>query len=225
MKLGLVLECDTGGPDELVLACLARRLKPGITVQSTALGSKAQVFLKGVDAARELVESSRCDLVLVVWDLKPYWEEAPDTTCEAEAGELRGRLEALPKRTAAKIRLLCLTWELETWLIADARAVNAHLSTAAHRSKFRCKTPLSRSDPKAFLDGACRKHRGRSRRYEDFREAIQIVRLIPDTSRLRKVPSFTRFGRFITGQHPLDFQQSGDACADLAHQAHRHGRA
>jgi hypothetical protein len=128
-----------------------------------------------------LVESSRCDLVLVVWDLTPYWEDAMHRTCEAEAEELRVRLAALPKRTAAKIKLLCLTWELETWLIADARAVNAHLSTDAHRSKFRCKTPLSRIDPKAFLDGECRKHRGRSRRYEDFREAIQIVRLIPDS--------------------------------------------
>lgn len=47
VKLGLVLECDTGGADELVLTCLARRLKPGTSIQAVALGSKAAVSPRG----------------------------------------------------------------------------------------------------------------------------------------------------------------------------------
>ena len=222
MKLGLVLECDSGGPDELVLTCFARRLFPDITVQATALGSKYHLFNSGVEAAAELIESSECDLVLIAWDLKPYWNDAtPD--CEAEADELREKLKSLDPATAAKIKLLCLTWELETWLIADPRAVNAHLSNAAHKSRFRCPSPLTKTDAKAFLDKECRRHRGRSRRYVDFWEAIRIARLITDTSKLEDIPSFARFSVLVTGA-VTDFQQPGTACNDLAYQASRMGR-
>ena len=224
MKLGLVLECDTGGPDELVLTCLARRLVPGITVQAAALGSKEQVFLKGPETAAELVEASECDRVFVVWDLKPYWQAVAVLNCEAEAEELRGKLKGMKKNTADKINLLCLTWELETWLIADARAVNAHLSTPAHKSKFKCSSPLSKNDAWAFLDRECKKHRGKTRRYVDVREAIQIVRLIPDTHRARGVPSFKRFVKLVCNNPLADFQQCGDACKDLVYQAQRLGR-
>jgi hypothetical protein len=223
MKLGLVLECDTGGPDELVLTCLARRLRPSIQVSPASLGSKEQVFLKGVETAQELVDSSDCDLVLIVWDLKPYWNTST-RNCEAEAEELRDKITTLPAATAAKIKLLCLTWELETWLIADPRAVNAHLSKPAHKSKFKCAKPLSKCDPKAFLDGVCKKHRGKSRRYEDVREAIEIARLIPDTSRVQKIQSFCRFSKFVAGNANAPFTQAGGACNDLAYQAHRLGR-
>lgn len=218
MNLGLVLECDTGGPDELVFTCLARRLRPGIEISPASLGSKEQVFLKGVEAAQELVESSGCDLVLIVWDLKPYWNTSA-RNCEAEARELREKIAALPVATGAKIKSLCLTWELETWLIADPRAVNAHLSTAAHKSKFKCANPASKNDAKAFLDGVCKSHRGKSRRYEGVREAIKIARLIPDTSKVQAIPSFCRFSRFVAGVGDAPFKQSGDACNDLAHQA------
>jgi hypothetical protein len=161
--------------------------------------------------------------VLIVWDLKPYWSTSA-RNCEAEARELRGKIAALPRPTAAKIRLLCLTWELETWLIADPRAINAHLSTAAHKSNFKCSKPLSKNDAKAFLDGACRQHRGKTRRYEDVREAIQIARLIPDTSKVQAIPSFCRFSRFVTGKAAAGFIESGDACNDLAYQARQLGR-
>ena len=223
MKLGLVLECDTGGPDELVLACFARRLKPDITISPASLGSKKQVFLKGVEAAQELVEASGCNLVLIVWDLKPYWNIATGN-CESEAQELRSKIAALPPATAARIKLLCLTWELETWLIADPRAVREYLSTDAHKSKFKCNAPLSKNDAKAFLDGECRKHRGKTRRYEDFREAIKIARLIPDTSKVQAIPSYCRFSAFVVGNADANFQQAGDACNDLAHQAYMLGR-
>jgi hypothetical protein len=224
MKLGLVLECDTGGPDELVLTCLARRLAPGITVQAAGLGSKAQVFLRGPETAAELVETSGCDRVFVVWDLKPYWEGAAALNCEAEADELRAKLKGMNKTTAAKVRLLCLTWELETWLIADARAVNAHLSTATHKANFKCSFPLGKNDAKAFLDREVKKHRGQTRRYVDVREAIQIARLIPDTHRVRSIPSFKRFARLVCGKPLADFQQCGDACNDLVYQAQQMGR-
>ena len=224
MKLGLVLECDTGGPDELVLMCLARRLEPDCAVQPVALGSKAQVFLKGAETARELIETSGCDLVLIAWDLKPYWDPATGRSCEDETREMLNTLACLSADTKRKVRLLCLTWEIETWLIADARAVNAHLSTDAHKSRFRCSNPLGKNDAKAFLIREFKKVRGRSERYLDYREAIQIVQLMPDTQRLRSIPSFTRFARLVSGNANADFQQCGDVCNDLAYQAQQLGR-
>jgi len=224
MKLGLVLECDMGGPDELVLICLARRLNPAATILPVALGSKEQVFLRGVDVARELVEVSACDRVLIVWDLKPYWQKAATRTCEAEADELRQKIATTKSSTAANISLLCLTWELETWLIADSRAVNKHLSTGPHVPMFHCSKPLSKTDPKAYLDRECKKYRGRYQRYVDVREAIQIARHIPDTKRISRVPSFARFAGFVCGNRKAAFKQCGDVCNDLVHQAYKMGK-
>lgn len=224
MKLGLVLECDTGGPDELVLTCLARRLAPGSTVQATALGSKAQVFLKGAETARELIEASGCDLALIVWDLKPYWDPATGRSCEDETREMLNTLVGLRAATRRRVRLLCLTWEIETWLITDTRAVSAHLSTDAHRVKFRCSSPLGKSDAKAFLISEFRKVRGKSGRYVDYREAIQIARLMPDTRQLQSIPSFTRFARLVSGRANAAFQRCGDVCKDLTYRAQQLGR-
>ena len=224
MKLGLVLECETDGPDELVLTCLARRLVPTIQVQAVALGSKAEVFLKGVDTAQRLAETSQCDLVLIVWDLKPYWESAAEQSCEAETQEMLNSLAKLPAATRRRIRLLCLTWEIETWLIADERAISEHLSTKAHKVRFRCKNPLSKTDPKAVLDRECKRYRGKSQRYLAVREAIQIAQCIHDTHRVRQIPSFTRFASIVCGNPRADFQLCGDACNDLAYRAQQIGR-
>ena len=224
MKLGLVLECDTGGPDELVLTCLTRRLAPGSTVQPVALGSKAHVFLKGAETARELVEVSQCDLVLIVWDLKPYWNPATGRSCEDETREMLSALAGLPSATQRRVKLLCLTWEIETWLIADDRAVSEHLSTDEHTVRFRCSKPLGKKDAKAFLMKEFAKTRGKAGRYVDYREAIQIVRLMPDTQRLRRIPSFTRFARLVSGNENADFRQRGDVCSDLVYQGQQLGR-
>jgi hypothetical protein len=224
MKLGLVLECDSGGPDELVLACFARRLKPGITIHPAALGSKEGIRLRGAETAAELVQSSGCELVLIVWDLKPLWKEVAAKDCKDEVAEMRKHLTTVKPDTKRRIRLLCLTYELETWLIADPRAVREHLSTNARKSKFKCNAPLSKKDPKAFLNAEFRRHRGRSRRYEDVREAIAIARLIRDTSKIRKIQSYRRFSNFVAGNANAHFQQAGDACNDLVHQAYMLGR-
>jgi hypothetical protein len=182
------------------------------------------VFNHGPEAAASLVEASECDLVLIVWDLKPYWQRAKQKTCQAEVAELRPKLDNLPRATAAKIRLLCLTWELETWLIADDRAVRAHLSTDAHKLKYKCRSPMDKHDAKAFLDGVCKTQRGRSRRYVDVREAIQIAQQIPDTTKIQGIPSYGRFAGLVCGNSNAAFQQCGDVCNDLAYQAQQLGR-
>ncbi len=226
MKLGLVLECDTGGADELVLTCLTRRLRPGTSVQPVALGSKDGIRLRGAETAAGLVETSHCDLVLIVWDLKPLWKEFAAKSCKDEAAEMRKQLEAVSPATRQKIRLLCLSYELETWLIAEDRAVSTYLSTDAHKVKFKApKDPASKTDAKAFLNTTITKVRGKRNRYVDYKEAIRLVKLWPDTSRVDAIDSFQRFSKLLTGQDKAAFQQTGDACAALVHQAAQMGRA
>lgn len=223
MKLGLVLECDTGGADELVLTCFARRLRSGTSIPAVALGSKAAVFTKGVEAAVKLVETDKCDLVLIVWDLKPLWSQVAAKNCEDEAAEMHQQLEAVGPATRKKIRPLCLTYELETWLIAEDRAVRDYLSKPEHRVKFKApRDPLSKTDAKAFLNTTFTKLRGS--RYVDYKEAIRLVQRWPDTSRVGAIDSFQRFSKLVTGNAGATFQRAGDECADLVHQAAQMGR-
>ncbi|MEI7900257.1 MAG: hypothetical protein WCK89_08385 [bacterium] len=161
---------------------------------------------------------------IAAFEKSEYPDEAAAKNCQAEVEDLLGRLKGVKPSTAHKIRLLCLTWEIETWLIADDRAVRAHLSTAAHKSKFKCKTPLDKHDAKAFLDGECKKHRGDYCGYVDVREAIKLSQLIPDTNKVRKVHSFKRFANLVCGNPLADFQQCGDVCDNLVYQAHQLGR-
>ncbi len=226
-RLGLVLECDTGGPDELVFRCLARRLSQKgrePEVFPACLGSK-KLTEEAVSRAEALVEVEQCDLVLIVWDQKPLWRDPPAKKCVDEANLLRGFLRKVKPPTRKRIRLLCLTWELETWLIAEDRAVREHLSKPAHPCSYSAPKDLNKvDDPKAHLDKVFTGFRGRSRRYEDRIEAIQLVQKWPDINRVKKVPSFKRFATLLTGSRTLTLHQCGTACNNLAHQAARMGR-
>lgn len=174
-KLGLVLECDAGGPDELAFHCLVRRLSPGTALEFATMGSKAGLFIRGVDAARDLIEAGNCALALIVWDLKPLWGGPPlAKKCEDEAAQLREKLLCVPEAMRGKIRLLCLTYELETWLMTEDRAVREYLSTPSHPFKFKAPgNPLSKSDPKQILNAASKEAKGQ--KYVDYLEAIRLV--------------------------------------------------
>lgn len=226
-RLGLVLECDTGGPDELVFRCLARRLSPESKepeVFPACLGSK-QLEEEAISRAVALVEIEKCDLVLIVWDQKPLWSQIKAKKCLDEANHLRGFLAKVKAPVRNRIRLLCLTWELETWLIAEDRAVRDYLSTAAHACDFKAPKKMETvDDPKSHLNKAFTSFRGKSRRYEDRIEAIQLVQRWPDLTRVLKVPSFRRFAELLTGSAAPAFHQCGVVCNDLAHQASRMGR-
>lgn len=226
-RLGLVLECDTGGPDELVFRCLARRLShegKEPSVFPACLGSKL-LEEEAVSRAEALVEIDECDLVLIVWDQKPLWKQIEARNCVDEANHMRGFLAKVKASVRKRIRLLCLTWELETWLIAEDRAVREYLSKPAHPCDFAAPKKLGAvDDPKSHLNKAFTTFRGRSRRYEDRVEAIQLVQKWPDLSRVSKVPSFKRFTKLLTGSDSPAFHQCGTVCNDLAHQAARMGK-
>lgn len=223
-KLGFVLECDAGGPDELVFTCLVRRLSPGTQVKVVTMGSKKFMQASAAKAAQELIETDECDRVIIAWDYKPPFDGPPPARrCEDETAIMLKTLSVLPHNMKRKVRLLCLVHELETWLITEDRAVRNYLSTPEHKNKFKAPAkPLTKTDPKAVLSGEFKAVRGT--RYEDFREAIRLVILWEDTRKVGKLDSFQRFAALVTGNAEADFQADGAACRDLAYQASRIGR-
>jgi len=78
--------------------------------------------------AKTLLQSDGCDMVLVIWDLTP-----PQSAClGGDRDAVFGALDAagLPKN--APVYTICISAELEAWLLADHYALSAYLSTAAH---------------------------------------------------------------------------------------------
>lgn len=219
-KLGIILECDKGSADELVFTCLVRRLAPEVELTFRRLGNKKAVFLKGAEAAEALVSINKCDLVLVVWDLKPLWKEEDESVkdCKAECKILRTSFGSMSEETRAKIRLLCLSHELETWLLADAGALEEFFSKQTYKPKIPAIKKLgTRTDPKAVLDGLFKTHRGARYRYTDFTDAIKISQQWKSTSKLRKVQSFKRFLTLLMGDAKADFIKDATACKELGH--------
>jgi len=185
------------------------------------LGNKPAVFERGASVAQTLVELDNCDLVLIVWDLKPPLDSP--ASCMSEADRLRASISGIPSTIKCKIKLLCLTYELEAWLLADDSAVRKYLSKPTHPCKWRLRgSPDSFDDAKAVLIGVFRDFRGL--RYEDFREAIKIASRWTTTAKLRRIHSFGYFVELLTGSPASEFQQDGSVCADLCHSGSMMGR-
>ncbi|WP_438480849.1 hypothetical protein [Oleiharenicola lentus] len=214
-KLGLVLECAREGADEKVMTCLARRLTPGTRLARPAcMASKELLMNNGAEAAEQLLNAERCDRVFVVWDLKPAWEEEQQLlTCAEEIALMEEKLTALSIHS--RVDLFCITHMLETWVIADDRAVSAHLSRPTRPYTFRRVTnPESHLDPKALLN-ACFSECRRGV-YRDHTDAVRIIQKTPDTTRLRRAPTFTALLHKLTGNAATDFHHCGDVCNDLS---------
>jgi hypothetical protein len=221
-KLGLILECDSGGPDQTVLQCFVRRLSPDTLVVAKPQGSKRAVYLNAADVARQLVEVDECDLVLIVWDQKPLWKDAEKEivakNCSDERDLMLDCLKGLPKKVMSQVRLLCISAELETWLMADAAVIREYLSTGPHKCKWKGTSYDPNGDAKSELISLSIRQRGPGRRYSDFFEAIRIARLIKSTRNLRTIPSFKRFVHLLTGDPNREFLHDGSVCDNLCHQ-------
>jgi hypothetical protein len=214
-RLGLVLECAREGADEKVLTCLVRRLAPTTVLAPPAcMINKAQLIEKGAGAAKLLLNTDRCNRVFIVWDLKPEWRDQQQRmSYKQELALMRTKLAEAGIQ--ARVDLFCLIQMLETWIIADARAVSAHLSSPTRPFSFRrISDPTAHTDPKALLESHFRQSWRRT--YRDYTDAVRIIQKVPDTTRLRRVDTFSNFTSQLTDDADAQFQQCGDVCNDLA---------
>lgn len=131
-----------------------------------------------------------CKHVFVVWDLRPAWPNDDDLDCVREAEFVREQLGAAGVR-ASQATLLCITKELEVWLLADPEAIRAHCSRPTREAARVPKPgPLERIDwPKKRVEMLC-EERGRR-----FTPHLDALRVIQNARRewLREAPSYARF--------------------------------
>ena len=143
----------------------------------------------GESAAALLADG--CERVLIVWDLYPSFKRDEDP-CRHRDKELI--LESLGKADADLncVKLVCIEAELETWLVADYRAVRDVIRKWTPKANIgRLKRALESKDPKDILDRLYREYAKRP--YQPYLHAEEIAKAIPDLRRLNQVESFQRF--------------------------------
>lgn len=199
-KVGLILECGPEGTDRKVCARLAGRIADEANQEielsfATLNNKKILVAECGAAAARLLGEG--CDRVIIVWDLHPPWRDTEP--CRREDREnITASLNAADV-DLARVHLVCISEELEAWLLADGRALSDFLSTPAHPVHVRdYRWSESVRNPKRevyrLFEGT------RWRRYDDIIHADMIIRRLPDLSKIRRCPSFQRFESKLLGR-------------------------
>lgn len=190
MKIGLILECGPSGADKAVCEHLINMLDPEIEISTVTLSNKPGLFERCGKSALTLLETG-CDRVVVVWDLYPAWRNDGVRPCLHEDRE---SLLATLRDAGVEndIYLVCITEELEAWLLADERALKSFLSRPTRRVRInRIKNPEQVSNPKTRLNKIMKEHTGRI--YNDLLHAKQIVAHVQDFNRLQGCDSFKRF--------------------------------
>ncbi len=197
MKVGLILECGRGGPDEQVCMHFMSRIAPGIELTCVTLVNKPQLMAECGAAAARLLQDG-CERVVIIWDLFPPWRQPGASHCRG--GDRAEIIQSLTNAGVMRpaVHLVCIEEELEAWLLSDERALRAVLSTAAHSVRVsRRRHPEAVPNPKAQLRKLFQQSRGRH--YNDMVHAIKIVEAMPDLTRIRRCPSFVRFVEKVTG--------------------------
>ena len=210
MRVGLIVE---GIPDAKVCEYLARRLSPGLEIETVPLGGKPRLRKRCGQTAKLLLDEG-CDRVVIVWDLYPADWQDPDyrksrrkrktrPSCTQDRQFFESALGAASV-DLQHVCLVCINAMLETWLLSDIRAVNTVLSSRTRRSTVKDPPHLDRNqDPKSLMINIFRQEgRGRNARYSDVDHAIRIAEAIPpdsrDLNRLRKFHSFEVFERCVS---------------------------
>ena len=80
MKVGLILECGGGGPDQQVCVYLIRRVAPQVELTCVTLSNKPRLIAECGAVAATLLRDG-CERVVIVWDLFPAWRKPGETHC------------------------------------------------------------------------------------------------------------------------------------------------
>lgn len=196
MKVGMIFECGPQGADLKVCEYLAKQIKPDIQIKSVTLDNKKNLVAECGKAA-QLLLAGGCDQVVIVWDLYPSWhEQAP---CRKKDREDIMRSLKAADANIANVFLVCIEAELETWLLADNRAINTVLSKPYRPVRIkRMRQTEQIPNPKKYMMQIFRQNGGKP--YNDLIHAVQIVKAMPDLKRLRKIDAFRRFERKLIGK-------------------------
>lgn len=199
MRLGMIFECGPQGADKQVCEYLAKQIHPGLEISSRTLDNKDNLLRDAGKVAAQLLKDG-CRCVLIIWDLRPAWPDKKVKPCRYnERQALRARLAEAHVPPDDPVYLVCIEQELESWLLADERALGALLSTDAHHQRIpRVRHPDRMNQPKAVVTRHFKSARGW--RYDDKVDAIQVLKKKAiDLRRLRRSESFARFESKVLG--------------------------
>jgi hypothetical protein len=203
MKLGMILECGPDGPDVKVCRrlidgwlCPILRLEIEHAPPATMV-NKGELLRDCGRVARRFLDpagADGCDQVLIVWDLHPGAGLAADRALILESLQNAG----VP---LDRVLLVCIERELETWLLADSRALTSLVRTLTGRQNVtvpRVRDPHRFADPKSHLDGLFREYSKRP--YRDYEYAHRIIDELTDLRELVKICTFLRLAAKLSGR-------------------------
>ena len=194
MKIGLVLECGPMGAEKKVHPYLAQKIRPGLDIETATLDNRPKLLAGCGLATKNLLRT--CDRVLIIWDLYPAWREDGEKPCrKADREAAFASLDAAGVNRT-KVALICIQEELEAWLVADERAVEAVLRRYTRPHPLPDRIPRTRRpeavvNPKKLLTRWFKNATGRP--YLDRDHAHLIAEAMPDLNRVTRIPSFERF--------------------------------
>ncbi len=192
MKVGFIFECGPQGADKQVCEYLAHKIRPDISPISRTLDNKLRLLQECGPVAAQLLADG-CERVLVVWDLRPAWPNKKHKACLHI--ERLAVLDSLQKAGAAnhKVFLVCVEQELESWLLADEKGLEAFLSTPTHVFPIgRTRCPDQVQNPKSVVMNYFQQ--ARHWRYEDRVHVVKVLQASnADLKRLRRSKTFGRF--------------------------------
>jgi len=197
--IGMVFECGPQGADKLVCEYLANQIRPGVVVRSKSLDSKVNLLRDAGKVAAQLLKDG-CACVMIIWDLRPAWPDKTDRPCRHDERQaVLARLAAAGVPLNAPVALICIEQELESWLLANERAISAHLSTAAHAYDApKVKRPDAVTQPKSAMIQHFKQARGWV--YDDKVDAVRVLKAGDlDLPRMRRSVSFARFETKLLG--------------------------
>lgn len=202
MKLGFVFECSPGGGDIKLFQHIIKIIFPEFNFKSNfhhaALKSKKELEKDCGKEVKRLKELG-CDKIFVVWDLIPVWKEDGKPCRHEDKESIVASLTAHQIGTE-DIILLCVEKELESWLIADEKALKEYFITKGNMKDEikKVKTPDIHHDPKGLMSKYFKIYKGQS--FEPMIHLDTLLVKFTDVKNLRRSSSFKRFYLKLTGK-------------------------
>ena len=154
-----------------------------------ALGNKRNLLDACGESAEALLKIG-CEKVIIIWDLYPSFKHDADP-CRHNDKESIYESLIMAGVTSDNVELTCIEAELETWLVADYRAVRDVIRSWAPNAQIgRLKRSMESNDPKDILDRLFREHAKRP--YQPHLHAEKIIKALPNLRQLNRVESFRR---------------------------------
>jgi hypothetical protein len=205
MKVGFIVE---GRADEQVLRYLVGVLRRDLDMwrdvhfrkpeRTSGPRGKGEILDEVGTMVSNLFVMDRCDWVFVVWDLIPCnaeHREDGEPSCKKERLHMLSKLREEDK---PRTQLVCITRELEAWLLADGSALTKVVGTTTHPLRHAIadeRYPEKIENPKAKI----RKHFGNHHGgYDDMMHARKIIEKT-SLAKLARVPSFAHLKDKLEG--------------------------